>query len=816
MSKYISTDWIGRETSEVERYIKDKAPILANALNNFNFGVSLVAVTGVDALKVAKDSILNNTYTGNAAQQNKDNVEALISSITDMLKYSSVKEPIASVTGVYYLKNYQLNEKAGSPSRRWPFSFITVNYKTAKISSVNTSTTTPVYNQEMEVVFDYTLFLENFVRRYMRPLDRRIVSDETALRVVYSLFLISFKRMLESNTSNKFVNFNRQEVIDANQEELFSAQASTTPEYNFYIKEYEETFTKDFTSLQVLPNYYLLNTYLNTDEEQKVRDIVSLNGRINVTEQTVLSQQYYSDFTQKIKSMSRQEIDDVVNKAKNYLIDVDYANRTKIALSDEVFPYNNRLTFSNDKSDQISSFLNANNLQTLFASNVYNTLLGSSDFDTLSDPSGTFVDDIKGGYGPQTYVRYTDSIKFNYTDTSKQIGFVLLPNAKQDFISYTKNTQPSITGSQSLFTFIKMQSLLLDTFSVNADFSSLFACNPNKSFSCGYLVEKSNPSQPRNPPYQTIVMARDNVVTDYEIVDTQVTYDSAIRYTVYSLEMTTTNEYSYTIVKDELKEQKKEKKTNSFSISATLNQQLAFFKTKLYAKDATILDNPPLPVDVNIVPFIGVNNALRFLLNTQLGSYTETPVPITEDDIKLFQSIKEKRNIKGNKLFFETDDFITSVQVFRTTTIPTTYADFRNSLYLTLDLNSLTATSFIDTIIPNQKYYYTFRSLDVHNNISNPSSVFEVEIIDNDGAVYPVIRTIPLVNNKEVYDTTKSFRKYISIVPSITQTAFIPNENNTQVTFGEQQDLWDQKFKLRFTSKKTGKSFDLNLTFTKE
>jgi hypothetical protein len=130
-------------------------------------------------------------------------------------------------------------------------------------------------------------------------------------------------------------------------------------------------------------------------------------------------------------------------------------------------------------------------------------------------------------------------------------------------------------------------------------------------------------------------------------------------------------------------------------------------------------------------------------------------------------------------------------------------------------MKSLTANSFIDVVEPNQKYYYTFRSTDVHGNISNPSSVFEVQIVDDSGAIYPIIRTIPLLN-KEIYDTTRSFRKYISITPSVTQTGFVPNQDNTQVTFGEAADLWGQKFKIRVTSKKTGKSFDLNVTFNKE
>ena len=40
-----------------------------------------------------------------------------------------------------------------------------------------------------------------------------------------------------------------------------------------------------------------------------------------------------------------------------------------------------------------------------------------------------------------------------------------------------------------------------------------------------------------------------------------------------------------------------------------------------------------------------------------------------------------------------------------------------------------TAASKVDDIEPNKKYYYTFRAIDNHGNVSNPSSVYEIEMV---------------------------------------------------------------------------------------
>ena len=140
------------------------------------------------------------------------------------------------------------------------------------------------------------------------------------------------------------------------------------------------------------------------------------------------------------------------------------------------------------------------------------------------------------------------------------------------------------------------------------------------------------------------------------------------------------------------------------------------------------------------------------------------------------------------------------------------------------------AGALTDDIQPNRKYYYMFRVVDVHGNVSNPSPIFEVEMVDDGGTVYLIQNIIELEepNTKEV---SKSLKKYLQIKPTFQQSLLNvpPSDKPTPSAFdyGEtgssgdiklglaQEAVWGKKFKIRITSKSSGKQIDLNVTFSR-
>tara|TARA_X000001388_G_scaffold27442_1_gene19411 strand:- start:3912 stop:5195 length:1284 start_codon:yes stop_codon:yes gene_type:complete len=257
----------------------------------------------------------------------------------------------------------------------------------------------------------------------------------------------------------------------------------------------------------------------------------------------------------------------------------------------------------------------------------------------------------------------------------------------------------------------------------------------------------------------------------------------------------------------------------------------------------TILDSPPVPPDIRIVPFSGVGNRLLLLLNSSTGEFDATPVLIkgsdleavvnqyvaqTNEPISLTQAQEDISN-RTLKITYKNDDPIDRYEIFRTTTKPNSYADFASaegaykavSGRITMDKRA-SGAHLVDNVQPNTKYYYCVRAIDVHNNFSNPTHVFEAELVDNEGQVYLILKTIYFEETIERIET-KAGRRYIYIEPSLRNvtynTSISPDQASNQAPSSNilgpdgDADCWDKTLKIRVTSKKTGKKVDLNVTF---
>ena len=264
---------------------------------------------------------------------------------------------------------------------------------------------------------------------------------------------------------------------------------------------------------------------------------------------------------------------------------------------------------------------------------------------------------------------------------------------------------------------------------------------------------------------------------------------------------------------------------------------------------ATILDKPPLPPVSEIVPFVGVSNKILLLLNSSTGEYLGRPVVILDSDAAAIAEqyvgqtgnpidVGEVRSEIDNpvsplRIQFKNDDPISKFQVFRITSKPESYADFNvlNNPHAVVagdvTVEKKASSAFLlDDIEPNTKYYYCFRALDVHNNFSNPTHVYEVEMVDNDGQVYLILNTV--IFNNEPQAVKKAARRYVYIEPSMRNLqipeATLPspvsvvgdNPNPGAPIFqatDQGESCWNKTFKVRLTSKKSGKKIDLNILF---
>ena len=264
-----------------------------------------------------------------------------------------------------------------------------------------------------------------------------------------------------------------------------------------------------------------------------------------------------------------------------------------------------------------------------------------------------------------------------------------------------------------------------------------------------------------------------------------------------------------------------------------------------------VLDSPPLYPEIEFVPLIDERDHLIINIKDTIGSYKDYAHPIEQTEggygdkflfeIILNQQLKNnlnlppeelgKLNIDTNKISFRSDDSAESFQIYTTTQKPKQYVDFNDTL---LDEVPGPNHAYKVKLAFNQKYYFTFRSTDVHSNVSNPTPVYEVEIVEESGMSYPIINVLNLEEEakkrgiqENIVNYTKHGKMFLCIKPNEEQTDLL---SNLQVEDGdpepesalelmpislgvkEKGSVFGKKFKFRIKSKKTGRVFDINFT----
>lgn len=596
-------------------------------------------------------------------------------------------------------------------------------------------------------------------------------------------------------------------------------------EYNFYIKEYENSISSSVIPTSIVPNYYATETYLNTEESDRIKNFVSLDNRLVVTEQSILDTKYFKDYANTIKNIELDEISSL-SKISNYMIDSYFSNDKNNQLSSENFPYAAKLSFSNYENDSLISLIEEKKLDTLVVNNSHYLFANKTNLTsdeqfyvveetitkTLSD-SGNYIDYDGESYDITTKLTSSSEIVsntlheniFNFiTDEQTTKGFVVYKNQDLAFLNPENKKYLNLLKKPiAVFPYLAISAGINKICKEKINYINVINSIELDVYPLCYQVEKVS----GNTTDSIISIARNSTNSEITLNDTQLTYGKDYQYKIYAVSLINTFGYMFDNIQYN-------STTPSVTGQVSLKEDCKIYKTLVIDENFQIIDNPPTPVDVNIVPYIGVPNKLLFLLNTQNASYFDFAKPIRQQENDFFTKIRKKQNNNLKKVYFETVEDLQAVQIFRFEIAPKKYQDFSNNLYKIVSFKGLSSNSFVDTLEQNKKYYYTFRSIDVHDNISNPTEVFEVQIINNDGALYPIIKIFDM-SVKNDFNYQKSFKKYLSINPSLLFTEIQKNEDGT-VSIGTNSGLWQQRFKIRVTSKQSGKQFDVNLTYGKK
>ena len=270
------------------------------------------------------------------------------------------------------------------------------------------------------------------------------------------------------------------------------------------------------------------------------------------------------------------------------------------------------------------------------------------------------------------------------------------------------------------------------------------------------------------------------------------------------------------------------KRISKYNLQVNLKPCLKFAEMPYYSSEGMILDNPPIYPNVNVITYRGEANRLSFFMNSGQGEVEIEPISFSDEEDVFIANYRKSRKLNDFQPFLyksdEKENLGNVFEIRRLDEKPKDYQSFREATVITTSETILTgktipAATFDQKIKSNKKYYYIFRAFDKRGAPSYPSGVMEIEIVENSGIIYPIIK--PYEFEKPKTNTTKSLKRLLNIVPRITQV--VPPADTasygdlttgpTTILGREAESLFGKQFKLRLTSKKTGKVVDLNVDF---
>ena len=228
--------------------------------------------------------------------------------------------------------------------------------------------------------------------------------------------------------------------------------------------------------------------------------------------------------------------------------------------------------------------------------------------------------------------------------------------------------------------------------------------------------------------------------------------------------------------------------------------------------NTNIFQIKPSSPDVNIYAKKGESKNVLILISNLVG---------VEEKVTGLLDARETE-VKIIDLGFDLESLVFPVKeyrVYRTEEEPTSYASFPSEPRKIVDPRN---PDFLDDIEPNTEYYYYAQAIDIKNTKSNPSKILKLEMVQEQDHIFALLETYTLGNKKEQV-TEKMFKKTLSVSPTFLQSAVKDNIVGGYIDtkfklFANSARILDPiikpTHKLRVTSKKTRRRFDINVIYS--
>lgn len=267
----------------------------------------------------------------------------------------------------------------------------------------------------------------------------------------------------------------------------------------------------------------------------------------------------------------------------------------------------------------------------------------------------------------------------------------------------------------------------------------------------------------------------------------------------------------------------------------TTQPSLKIVEVPLQTKSISVFDY--IPNTVNVIPNFALNNSNKLIFDIMYQN---------ADDIASFPKVLNSTEAAFRDRFLNSNDMDIEtilpmsmqtvspprfLDVYRINYKPQSVEDFSDNIITTIDnridFQNYAYKNFIftDIVKSNTKYYYLFRIRNDLGISGHNSVILEAELISDGGykyASYETISEADMVVDK-YKNISETIKKIIQLVPNFKQLEFEDSavdysktalEEYNKLMIGTADDaIWNKTFKLRLTSKKTGKKIDLNITY---
>jgi hypothetical protein len=216
-----------------------------------------------------------------------------------------------------------------------------------------------------------------------------------------------------------------------------------------------------------------------------------------------------------------------------------------------------------------------------------------------------------------------------------------------------------------------------------------------------------------------------------------------------------------------------------------------------------------------------LNNKIRIFMNHNVGSHISIPKYLNNKENSYFKKIHalqrslKYRQLIDDKVLFREDDVGNKYEIYKIEHYPESYSDFDGNLIQIPDSEFIAPSyTYFDLIEPNKKYYYMFRTKDVHNQLSDMSYIYEVELFNDEGVIIPNIKIVEPRIEQPNKIPFKKFKKRVKIRPNLGQLLYSKNADGAE-KFGASEfgSILNKNLCLRVTSKQTGRIVEYKFKF---